>query len=317
MKAITALLLALLLYGLLGLAAGWGVVSRDLASLPPWLWLAALAVVGLGHGLLFCRWQLYLAQLGHRLPVSASLPIYGAGLGLIMAPGRSGEALRGLWLQRRHGIPLRIGVAATAGERLVDLISALLVLGWGLGGQQLPGVGLALLLLALLAWGISHPQAVQRLETWLGPPVLRGPGALQRRWHGLHRVLWEAIQALEGLRRVLRPKPLLAGLSFTISVWLLESWLVQQLLAALGAPVSLGAAGVIRTATSLGGALSLLPAGLGSSELTSVGLSILYGASQSQAVAATFVLRLVTLALPALLGAACLLLQPDLRRLSR
>jgi uncharacterized protein (TIRG00374 family) len=74
---------------------------------------------------------------------------------------------------------------------------------------------------------------------------------------------------------------------------------------------------VLRTATSLGGVLSLLPAGLGTSELTSVGLAVLYGADQSSALALTVVLRLATLLLPSLVGAISLWRQQDLQQLRR
>ncbi|MEB3235371.1 MAG: lysylphosphatidylglycerol synthase domain-containing protein, partial [Cyanobacteriota bacterium] len=114
MKALLLLAGALLVYGLLGLAVGWGQVGQQLAAVGWPLWLLAMLVVALGYGLLFVRWQLLLRGLGHPLHRRSSEAIYLAGLGLIVAPARSGEALRGLWLQRRHGIPLRIGVAATA-----------------------------------------------------------------------------------------------------------------------------------------------------------------------------------------------------------
>ena len=107
------------------------------------------------------------------------------------------------------------------------------------------------------------------------------------------------------------------GLALTTAVWLLESALLQRVLQDLGAAIILQQSMVIRTATSLGGVLSLLPAGLGTSELTSVGLAMLSGASRSQALAATVVLRAATLLLPSLVGMASLAAQRDLRRLRR
>jgi len=310
LKILVLVATALLVYGLLGLAVGWAAVSQELTALGAPLWLLAVLVVTAGYGLLFVRWQVLLRCLGHPLAVRPSGAIYLAGLGLIAAPARSGEALRGLWLQRRHQIPLRIGVAATAAERLLDLTSALLVLAWGLGlAQQRAALALVLLALGALAWLLSHPAALRRLERAIG--LL----PLGRRWHGLHRVLREGVQALAALRTLLRPAPIAWGLLLTTAVWLLESSLVLQLLRQLGAAVSLEQASVLRTSTSLGGVLSLLPAGLGTSELTSVGLAVLYGASQSTALALTVVLRLVTLLLPSAVGAMSLALQPDLQRL--
>ncbi|MBM5808865.1 MAG: flippase-like domain-containing protein [Cyanobacteria bacterium K_DeepCast_150m_m2_101] len=310
MKALILLAGGLLVYGLLGLAVGWGRVAAELGALPSWIWPLAVLVVVAGYGLLFGRWQLLLRSLGHPLAAQASSAIYLAGLGLIAAPARSGEALRGLWLQRRHGIPLRIGVAATAAERLLDLASALLVLAWGLGlARQRAALAVVLLILIAGAWLLSHPASLARLEQQL----LRLP--LTRPWRGVRRVLWEGLQAMAELRSLLKPGPLLLGLALTTAVWIVEAALLQLVLQQLGAGLELQQAAVVRTATSLGGVLSLLPAGLGTSELTSVGLAMLYGASQGEALAATVVLRAATLLLPALMGVIALLLQPDLQRL--
>ncbi|MBM5798588.1 MAG: flippase-like domain-containing protein [Cyanobacteria bacterium K_Offshore_0m_m2_072] len=312
MKALVLLAGVLLVYGLLGLAIGWRGVGGELAALPAWLWLLAAGVALAGHGLLFARWQLLLIGLGHPLGARASGAIYIAGLGLIAAPARSGEALRGLWLQRRHQIPLRIGVAATAAERLFDLASALGVVAWGLGLAQQSAALFALLgTMAAVVGLLSHPRALMQLERSLNHMSMGKP------WRGLHRVLWEAVQALRELRSLLKPMPLLWGLGLTTAVWLLESSLLELVFAQLRAAVSLEQAAVMRTATSLGGVLSLLPAGLGTSELTSVGLGVFYGANRSQALAATVVLRAVTLLLPALIGVIALVQQPDLQRLRR
>jgi uncharacterized protein (TIRG00374 family) len=204
-------------------------------------------------------------------------------------------------------------VAATAAERLLDLTSALLLLAWGLGlARQRAALALVLLALGTLAWLFSHPAALRRLERAIG--LL----PLGRRWHGLQRVLREGVQALATLRTLLlRPAPLAWGLLLTTAVWLLESSLVLHLLRQLGTAVSLEQATVLRTATSLGGVLSLLPAGLGTSELTSVGLAVLYGADRSSALALTVVLRLATLLLPSLVGAISLWRQQDLQQLRR
>ena len=71
--------------------------------------------------------------------------------------------------------------------------------------------------------------------------------------------------------------------------------------------LSLHQTAVIRTATGLGGVISLLPAGLGTSEATSIGLAMLYGADRSQALAVTMLLRICTLVIPFLVGVLTLI----------
>jgi uncharacterized membrane protein YbhN (UPF0104 family) len=252
-------------------------------------------------GLLFGRWQAYLGHLGHPLPWRPSAAIYGAGLSLIAAPARSGEALRGLWMQRRHGTPLAVGVGITLAERLTDLAAALLVLSWGLGGRVLPAVGVGLLVAGSGAWLFTHPIALAKLERGLerlpANRLLKGP----------IRLLREGLYGMARLRSLLRPGPLLLGTVLAALAWMLEATLLHGLFTAMGSPIGLASAAVVRTATALGGVLSILPAGLGTSELTSIGLAVAFGASRPVALATTLILRLVTVVLPSLVGSLILM----------
>ena len=310
-RLLLGLVAALVIYLGLTIVFGLEQVGSSLRALP-WIWWLLGPAVCLGsHLLLLLRWQFYLRWLGYPLPLRAGARIYAAGLALIAAPGRGGEALRGLWLQRRHGFPLTVGVGITLAERLADLASALLVLSWGLGRQVWSAALVGVAVLGAGGWLLTHPRVLQRLERWLdGLP-------LHRRWQGLMRLLREALLAMGRMRQLMKPRPLLVGTLLASACWLLEAGLLVGLYGALGVAIDWRQAAVIRTATGLGGVVSLLPAGLGTSEATAIGLAMLYGAGRSQALAATLVLRLCTLALPCLLGVVALMRQPDLSRRSQ
>lgn len=303
-----ALVAALVIYLGLGLAFGVHDLGSTLQQLPSWWWLVAPATALFSHGVLFQRWQFYLQQLGFPLAWRPSARIYTAGLALIAAPGRSGEALRGLWLQRRHGFPLQVGVGITLAERLADLASALLVLSWGLGERVWMAVLVGFVVLATGGWVLTHPGVIQQLEQALErlPP--------HPRWHGVIRLLREALLAMGRVRQLMKPRPLLVGTLLACVCWLVEAALLQGIYGALGTSLSLHQTAVIRTATGLGGVLSLLPAGLGTSEATAIGLAMAYGAGRSDALAATLMLRFATLAVPCLVGVMALVRQKDLSR---
>lgn len=299
------LVATLVLYLGLSFWFGFANVMRSLAALPWWCWGLVAALVALGYLLLFQRWQFYLRQLGHPLPWRPSGRIYAAGLALVAAPGRSGEALRGLWLQRRHGIPMQVGVGVTLAERVTDLAGALLVLAWGLGGRVLPALVAGGGTLAIGAWLLTHPAALRRLEAFLD----RLPA--HRRWKGLTRLLREALGAVGRLRRLLRPWPLLVGTALAALVWLIEAAALMGLFQMLGDPLALTHAAVIRTAMALGGVLSFLPAGVGTAEATAIGLAVAFGVDRSAALAVTLVLRVCTVLLPTAVGLLVLARQGD------
>ena len=193
-------------------------------------------------------------------------------------------------------------------ERLADLASALLVLSWGLGEQVWIAMLIGLAVLGVGGWVLTHPRVLRRLEHWLESLPLH------QRWNGLIRLLREALLAMGRMRQLMKPKPLIVGTLLACVCWMIEAGLLVALYHALGVELSLHQTAVIRTATGLGGVISLLPAGLGTSEATSIGLAMLYGADRSQALSVTLLLRLCTLAIPCLMGVLALMRQPDLSR---
>ena len=295
------LVAALAIY--LGLTTAFGIqeVSATLGKLPLHWWILAPAICLGGHLLLLGRWCYYLSQLGFALRLKPAAKIYAEGLALIAAPGRSGEAVRGVWLQRRHGFPVTVGVGITLAERSADLASALLVLSWGLKERAWIAMVICLAFLGIGGWVLTHPRVLRRIEHWLE----RLP--LHQRWSHLIRFLHEALLALSRVRQLMKPKPLIVGTLLAGICWMFEAGLLVALYQALGSDLSLHQAAVIRTATGLGGVISLLPAGLGTSEATSIGLAMLYGADRSQALAVTLLLRVCTLVIPCLVGVLALM----------
>ena len=129
---------AVALYSFLLLVFGIRVLWADLLQLPAGLLLLALSIGLIGQLALFARWHWSLQWLKQPLAWRSSASIFASGLALMATPGRSGEAMRALWLKQRHGMPAQVGVGITLSERLSDLSSALLVLGWGLGLTSAP-----------------------------------------------------------------------------------------------------------------------------------------------------------------------------------
>ena len=286
----------LALYSLLIISFGLQNIWGELQSIPPGLLLLTGLIGLLTQTLLFLRWELYLRWLRHPLPLKASAVIFTAGLAMLASPGRTGEGLRALWLKQRHGFANQIGVGITLTERLSDLASALLVLSWGLGLSAAPSLLVGLLVLLGGAALISHPQSLETLEHRL----------IEHHWmqrqQRLQRLSRGALHSMKQLRKLLQPTPLLVGTLLAAGVWLIEASVLQALFAALHQPFSWQQAAVVRTAMALGGVLSFLPGGLGTSEATAIGISLAYGASTEQALGATLLIRMGTLAIPCLLG---------------
>ena len=284
--------------GYLGFAlwGGWREVGQAIRQVgAPGIGLA-LALALLNYGLRFVRWQLYLARLGHPGPWRPSLRIYLAGFALTTTPGKVGEALRGVLLQR-WGVPYPHSFAAFFSERLSDLVAIVLLALLGLSTHAsarplvISGLVLSLLGLAVLANGRWTQALLDRVHE---------TGSRARR--GLRHLLTVLVEA----RHCHAPGVLAQASLLALVAWSAEAWAFHLILHRMGADTPLVFAVFVYAVSMLAGALSFTPGGLGSAEAVMVGLLVWQGVDASDAVAATLVIRLATLWFAVGLGAGAL-----------
>ncbi|HEX2252416.1 MAG TPA: lysylphosphatidylglycerol synthase transmembrane domain-containing protein [Thermoanaerobaculia bacterium] len=260
-------------------------LAARLGEFDPWLLAPVLALSLVNYALRWVRWELYLRRLGSRLPVAVSVAILLAGFVLSITPGKAGE-LGKAWLVREcgGGPALRV-VPAVLAERVTDLLGVVLLT--ALGALALPGGGW------IAAAGVAAVAAAVALVAWSAAArrlfaLLARLPRLAPRVHHL-----EALYA--DLRRLLTAGPLAAGLALATVAWGAEG--VGFLLVVRDyAP----AAGLLRavfdySASTLAGALSMLPGGLLAAEGSLAALLGTQGLDPAAAASATLIIRAATL----------------------
>jgi uncharacterized protein (TIRG00374 family) len=184
-------------------------------------------------------------------------------------------------------------LAIFGAERLADLLCLLLMglpaLGWlvGLAWSGGAAVWAGLALTAVLAMGA--------VALWFRQKILRRLPWLQEAWDCLTTRPWVWL-GLTGL----------AWAAQGLAVWLLCRG------AGLSLPVLQAAA--LYAVAMVGGALSVLPAGLGGTEALLTGLLLAHGASTALAVGLTVQVRLVTLWFAVVVGALALVYSAAIRQ---
>lgn len=270
-----------------------------LAGFGWWALVAGFALAFGNYALRFVRWQLYLRRQEVRVPVGSSAIVFGAGLSLSITPAKLGELVKSYLLREMHGVPAPKTAPIVVAERVTDLI-ALLVL--ALVGVAAYGVEPTLVVVAsaVIALGLV-------LLAWPSPThalidVLTRPQRLRRLREPLH-------ETLRGLGALCRPVPLAAATSIAVPAWGLECVGFAVICNAFpGAHVDLGLAMVIYAGTTIAGALSFLPGGLGVTE-GAMTVALVEGAAKLDpltAVAATLLTRLATLWFAVVIGVAFL-----------
>lgn len=265
-------------------------------------WSAFVAAIGLAlanYCLRFVRWQLYLRMQEVRVPVAASAVVFGAGLSLSITPAKLGELVKSYLLREMHDVPAPRTAPIIVAERVTDLIAllSLAVVGVAAYGVDPTFVIAAAALIAtglvLLAW--------QRPTRWL-IDVLTRPARLRRLREPLHETLGH-------LSSLCRPGPLVLATLIAIPAWGCECVGFALICDGFpGAHVDLGLAMVIYAGTTISGALSFLPGGLGVTEGMMTLALVRWRLDRATAVAATLLTRLATLWFAVVLGIAFLTL---------
>lgn len=263
----------------------------DLVLLAPVL---ALSLVN--YAMRFARWQLYLAELEVSLPWQRSLAVLLVGFLLSVTPGKAGE-LGKAWLVRElgGGPALRV-VPAVLAERVTDLLAVVLLIAIGAlpfpGGPWIAGASIAAVagVTGLLAWRTAAEALFARLERlrWIGPRVVH-----------LHELY-------ELLLRLISPRPLAAGLALAVLAWASEAtgfWIVVR---SYDPAAGVYASMFDYAASTLLGAVSMLPGGLLASEGALTALLGARGLDPAAAASATLIIRAATLWFAVALGVVAL-----------
>jgi uncharacterized protein (TIRG00374 family) len=238
----------------------------------------------------FFKWHFYLGQIGeHNLSLRQSARLFVAGFPLAVTPGKVGEALKAVWLQNKTGIPTARGVTVVLAERISDGLAVLALSTLGVIAYPRYWPAFAVVLGILLA-GIIISQ-IRPLALALLGFAERLP-LIQRLAHHLH-------EFYEGIYALFRPRATITAIGLGSAAWLGEGLAMYIVLVGLGVPggwETLSVAVFVLSFSTVIGAVSALPGGLGAFEASAAGmLTLLMDIPASTAAAATLLIRFATL----------------------
>jgi uncharacterized protein (TIRG00374 family) len=241
------------------------------------------------YSLRFIKWHIYLRQIGAFIPWRESLRLFVAGFPLAMTPGKVGEVLKGVWINQRSGIPAARGVSVVVAERISDglAVLALSTLGVFANPRYWPAFALVLtLLVGLIVVSQIRPLAMSILSLGERLPLIRKAIPTLREFY-------------EGSFTLFKPGVTLLAVGLGTISWLGEGIGFSFILRGLGLPATAETTAnaiFILAFSTIVGAVTALPGGLGAAEVSIAGMLVLVArVDTGVASAATLLIRLATL----------------------
>lgn len=274
------------------LVTGYDDIAHGIAKIS-WQALILILALSLANYLLrFVRWHWYFNELGYSIPWKFNLYCYFSGFAFTTTPAKAGEAVRSFYL-RRHNVRFAHSLAALISERMCDIvsISVLSLLVYFLLAQYGTIAAVCVALLVLLTLMVQS----KWIRKWIRALPLR-------RFPRLSKLYLSVLDLLDNSAELLEPRRFTVGLLLSLVAWGAEAVAFYLLLAELGIPATLTVGMGIYAFSMLVGAISFIPAGLGTTEATMIGMLLLLGAPAADAVAATVVCRFTTLWFAVVLG---------------
>lgn len=264
-----------------------------------WIYIVPILILSLlNYALRFIKWEYYLHTLQISIAKKDSLLIYLSGFAMSITPGKLGEVIKSYLLKQRAGIPLSKTAPIVVADRLSDLLALVCIVAVGTISFHY-GQWLTLGLLVFIAAGvvcIVYRPAAERIITTIGRLSFA-----QRHMKSI-RNLYESSYVM------LQPKRLLFTTLISIVAWGCECLGFFLVFQGFGLGAGVLAACFIYAFSTIVGALSFLPGGIGFTESSMAALLLYFGIAKAQAATATIIIRGATLWFAVIIGIAALLL---------
>jgi uncharacterized protein (TIRG00374 family) len=286
-RIVTAMLLAVFVYGGFAVYSGLGKLGEALGAFHVWTFFAACGLAFSNYVIRFLKWEFYLGRLGIKgVGKVDSFLTFLSGFVLTVTPGKVGEVFKSLILHETHDVPMTKTAPIVIAERATDVLGIVVLISLGSlgfkGGLLWAGVGLGLVL------GLLVVIANRKLSLSLIQVVGRLPGRVGQMAPKLEAA-YESLATMLAWRNLLLPSALSA------CAWMLECLALWVILGGFGESTSVPLSMFFYSTSTLVGAIVPVPGGLGVTESALMGQLVVAGVRESHATAAMILVRFATL----------------------
>lgn len=280
------------------LLAGRESFTASLSAISPTalLWLIGLTLFE--STVRFYRYDIAARALGLKIPFWRLMFYYTVGYGLLPTPGKVGVAIR-LWLLKQyHGLPY----SRTTPLLIMDFITDALAM------ASLASFSLLLIddpRLNTIGWILGTGLVLGLSGVLLAPRYMAGfvKMGFAMSGHRKPRTFARLLMLVRTTSQVLGVKLLFSTMALSFVGWASIGIGIAMLMQGFGhSHFSATEGSLIISLATMGGFITMMPAGVGGAEVTMAGLFTMFGVPFAQAVLATALVRLIVLWSTVLIG---------------
>ncbi len=238
----------------------------------------------------FLKWDFFLKRAGVKLKVKNNLFVFFSGLSMIVTPGKVGEVWKAWLIKRIDNTELSRTIPVVFVERVTDVTGLLLlsIIGVFIFKQC---VYLIIVLVALLTLCFIVIRS-RRISRWIVSFLEKRAGKYAENIQLIHRTLTDLME----------PKALVSMTLLSAFAWFFECLGMYIVVLGFGESIGILQSTFIFSFSSLAGAVSMIPGGLGVAEVSISGLLRFFGFGPAIAVGIAMIIRFGTLWFGAFLG---------------
>lgn len=251
-----------------------------------WLLLPVLLMLSTGNYFVrFLKWEYYLRLLGIKIPINQSLKIFFSGLSMSASPGKTGEILKSFLLKEIFNEPISKTASIIFAERLTDFLSLtfLAIIGIYFFNYSAAWINFVLIFFVTLIIIISNSRIAGSLIGFVN------------RYPFLKSHTSKIITLYESAFLLLQTRHLFRMMLVSIFSWSFECFAFYLILINFDVSITVLFATFVYSFSTIAGAISMLPGGLGVTEGSLSLILVNSGILKETAVASTFIIRTTTL----------------------
>jgi len=284
------ILFAVVVYLAMGIYANFGNLISALLKFNWTFMVIMLVLVTLAYFVRFIKWNFFLKNVDVHLPIKENLFVFFSGLSMTITPAKAGEIWKGWLIREINGESLSKTVPVVIIDRVTDIIGLVVLSFLGILFYK-SGIYVLVIILVLFVFfvlAIKSETISSRLIS-----LLEGRAS---------KYSVDIKEAHQAFQKSIETKYLVGMSLIAIFAWFLECLAIFFVILGFGEYINLVLSVFLYSFSSILGALSFIPGGLGVAEASLSGFLVLFGLSSSIAVGAALIMRFGTLWYGAILG---------------